>query len=124
MFVLKLVVCAMILAAGLGCAWTYLLPRSALRDSARNLPAGDRPWRRLGAGICLVLSVMFVLGVYLVDVPDHPRTYATYWLVMMVLVLWLCALATKDVFYTRKMIMDRRFGKGRRPGAECKDSSP
>ena len=66
---------------------------------------GFRPWRRLGAAICLVLAVMFVCGVYLMDVRTPPRVFAAYWLVMLVLVLWLCALAVKDVLHTRRMLL-------------------
>lgn len=65
---------------------------------------GNRPWRRVGAAICLVLAIMFVLGVYLVDIPQRPWAYAAFWLVMVVLVIWLCILAAKDILYTRQVI--------------------
>ncbi len=56
---------------------------------------------------------MFVLGVYVVDVPDYPRAYAAYWLVMMILVVWLCVLAIKDMLHTRRMIAEwRRMREG------------
>ncbi len=95
------------------CAWCYLIkPRTgdASHDSAR---VDDRPWRRVGAAICLVVSVMFVLGVYLVDVPAHPRAYAAYWAILMGLTLWLCVLAVKDMLYTRRMIDRWRAGRRR-----------
>jgi len=101
---LKLLLSIFILTTGVACAWFYLR-RPPMPD---NSPWGanwtHRPWRRVGAAICLVVAVMFVLGVYLVDEPQHPRTYAAFWLVMMVLVVWLCGLALKDVLYTRQLI--------------------
>ena len=143
---LKLLVSILILVGGLICSWLYLrrptvtpLPTSLPEDSPLRLIRADRPWRRVGAAICLILSVMFVLGVYLVDIPEHPRTYAAFWLVMMVLVVWLCVLAIKDVLYTRQIItkwqsaqrtlMDpRRAGAGKgpppAPGGAPQDSKP
>lgn len=94
----------MVLLLGLGCGWYYL--RGALaHDGALG---GQRPWRRVGAGICVVVAVMFVLGVYLVDIPDHPRAYALYWTIILGLLMWLCALAFKDVKYTLRLIRVRR----------------
>ena len=49
---------------------------------------------------------MFVLGVYLVDVPDRPRAYAAYWIIMMGLVVWLCGLAVRDMLYTRRLLRE------------------
>jgi hypothetical protein len=94
----------LILAGGLACAWVYLRKPPVPENPALRMLRGDRPWRRVGAAICLLLSVMFVLGVYLVDIPQRPRTYAAFWLVMMLLVVWLCMLAIKDMLYTRKML--------------------
>ena len=143
---LKLLICILILLGGLTCSWLYLrkpvmkpLPESLPEDSPLRMIRADRPWRRVGAAICLILSIMFVLGVYLVDIPEHPRTYAAFWLVMMLLVVWLCVLAIKDVLYTRqiiakwraaqRMLMDPRragVGEGAPPGPEAtpQDSKP
>ena len=71
----------------------------------------DRPWRSLGTGIVVVVSVMFFLGVALVDIPDHPRVYASFWAIILGLVLWLCALAVKDVQHTYDL-----FRRGREAG--------
>lgn len=106
--VLKLVFTAAVLVTGVTLAWWYGRRPTIPRDPRAKVLAGQRPWRRLSGAMCLVLSVMFAFGVYVVDVPDHPRVYLAYWTVMMGLVLWLCALATKDVFYTREVLARRR----------------
>ena len=108
---LKLLFSIAILVAGAALGWFYLRKPSIPTDARAQLLGGRRPWRRLGGAICLLLAVMFVLGVYVVDVPDNPRVYLAYWTVMMGLVLWLCALATKDILYTRRIITRRREGK-------------
>jgi hypothetical protein len=72
-----------------------------------RLPRGDRPWRRVGLVICIVLAVMFLVGDYVFDVAtavQRPIAFTMYWLVMMGLVGWLCFLAVRDVAYTRRMI--------------------
>ena len=51
---------------------------------------------------------MFPLGAYLLDDHPPPKVYAGYWSVMLVLVLWLCALALRDVAYTQKVLRSRR----------------
>ena len=100
----KLLMSAAVLVTGFTCAWFYLR-RPAIRPSRAAHPfAGERPWRRVGAAICLLLSVMFVAGVYAVDIPDRPVPYAVYWIIMLGLVVWLFALAVRDVMYTRKLI--------------------
>ena len=111
--VLKLLFSLGILVAGAALAWFYVRKPSIPHDARARVLGGRRPWRRLGGAICLLLAVMFVLGVYVVDVPDNPRVYLAYWTVMMGLVLWLCVLATKDIFYTRRIIARRRDGKAR-----------
>lgn len=96
-----------ILTFGIGCAVVYFRKPSAQLRSHAPAFVGDRPWRRVGAGICAVLAVMFVIGVYVVDVPQRPAPYALYWLVMLGLVVWLFGLVVKDVAHTRRSL-DRR----------------
>ena len=67
----------------------------------------NRPWRKVGLGICVLLAVMFVVGDAVFDVATavrRPILFTVYWLVVVVLVAWLCTLAAHDVSYTRKMI--------------------
>lgn len=99
----KLTIAAAVLAMGL------FLARYLFR-SARGRPKGgfddllgDRPWRRLGAGIAMVVAVMFVVGIYVVDIPDRPVPYAIFWLTMLGMVVWLCYLAVKDALHTRRI---------------------
>ncbi len=105
---MKLTVCIILLAAGLACGWFYLVRPVQMRRAGLVPPADERPWRRVGAGICILLGVMFPLGAYLLDDHPRPKVYASYWSVMMVLVLWLCALALRDVAHKRKVIRLRR----------------
>jgi hypothetical protein len=67
----------------------------------------DRPWRRVGAGICVVLAVMFVVGVWALEHTErirHPVLFLIYWLIFLGLVAWLCVLALRDCLYTLKMV--------------------
>jgi len=88
-------------------AWHYRRPPPLPADETLDL-RGDRPWRRVGAVLCLVVSLMFVAGLYLVDVYAFAAWYALYWLVLLFLVLWLCVLAVRDVLYTRHLIERQR----------------
>lgn len=97
----------MALAGGALVAWHYRRPPPLPADETFDL-RGDRPWRRVGAVLCLVVSLMFVAGLYLVDVYAFAAWYALYWLVLLFLVLWLCVLAVRDVLYTRHLIERQR----------------
>ncbi len=100
----KLLLCVGIVAISAVVVWRYLR-RPVARTPARSRfeeMLGDRPWRRIGAAISVVLAVMFVAGVYVVDIPDRPTPYAIYWLIMLGLVVWLCVLALKDAIHTRR----------------------
>ena len=102
--VLRFLITACVFVVGVALAWFYLCEPAVAKTEKARMLAGARPWRKLGGAICLVMAVMFVLGVYVVDVPDRPRVYAAYWTVMMGLALWLCALAIKDVRHTRLLV--------------------
>lgn len=56
---------------------------------------------------------MFILGVWLLDASKAPGLYLLYWLVMMVLVAWVCALAVKDVLHTRRLVSQWRMEQER-----------
>ncbi len=100
----KLLMSVSVLLIGFACAWFYLRGPALGPGNAASPFVGYRPWRRVGAAICLLLSVMFVIGVYAVDIPARPAPYAIYWIVMLGLVVWLFALAVRDVMYTRELI--------------------
>jgi hypothetical protein len=107
---LKFLLSAFILLTGCACAWRYW--RMPERCGGSSPLRGHRPWRRVGAGICLVLAIMFVAGANLVDIPDHPRMYGAFWIVMLLLLLWLCGLALKDIHYTRRLLHEWRDRRG------------
>ena len=110
---LKVLFSACLILFGLVYAWLYLRKPKPPADARGGPIRDDRPWRRVGAAICLLVSVMFVLGVYLVDIPDHPRTYAAFWAVLMGLVVWLCFLGLRDLRHTREIIRRRRAERRR-----------
>ena len=127
---MKVLFSACLILFGLVYAWLYLRRPKPPSDAGEPAIPDDRPWRRVGAAICLLVSVMFVLGVYLVDIPDHPRTYAAFWAVLMGLVVWLCLLGLRDVRHTRKILRRRRAERRRAmstssriSAASAKDSS-
>lgn len=101
---MKLLMSILVLAAGLAVGWFYLRRPPVDLASRRSPAADERPWRRVGAGICVVLAIMFVAGLYLLDEDRKPGAYVAYWLIMMLLVLWLCLLVLRDLLYTRQMI--------------------
>lgn len=98
--------CLLILVGGATFAALYLRGLPIRGESAGSLD--DRPWRKLGAVIAVLLSIMFVVGVQFLGTGGGPGTYLAYWLVMLVLVIWLCVLAIRDVMFTRRWIEERR----------------
>jgi hypothetical protein len=68
---------------------------------------GDRPWRRVGAVLCLVVGVMFLAGVWWLDdrvAREQPLLFTVYWSLILLLLVWLCVLAFRDVMYTRRAL--------------------
>jgi len=100
---LKILFSFVVLFSGIGMAWVYSRRTPATGHPRFDGLLGDRPWRRLGAGICLLLAVMFVIGVWVVDKPQKPVPYAVFWIIIMALTVWLCVLAVKDVIHTRRV---------------------
>lgn len=103
---MKELFCVLILAGGATFAVFYLRGLPVTGDVAGLLE--DRPWRKVGAVIAVLLSIMFVVGVEFLGTGGGPGTYLAYWLVMLVLVIWLCVLAIRDVMYTRRWIEERQ----------------
>ena len=123
--ILQIVFSVLVIGFGLTCALIYLRkPRARGGSAAGEKDRDERPWRRIGAAICLLVSVMFVVGVYTEDTPDRPRAYAAFWVVIMALVLWLCGLALKDLRYTQKKIAQWRARKPSFKGASARGRVP
>ncbi len=119
----KLLFSVFTLGLGVGVAIIYMR-RPATDQMAEGASfGGKRPWRRLGAAICLLLSVVFVLGVYLLDEDTRPGVYMVYWLVIMVLVVWLCWLAFADIMYTRRALLTLKKKADETPGLSSTISS-
>ena len=60
----------------------------------------------------MVVAVMFVLGICLLDGKPPPRVFLAYWLLVMVLVFWLCGLALKDILHTRRLFTSKLGARG------------
>ncbi len=119
----KLLISILLLATAATLAWVYL--RKGYDAAPARYPfSGHRPWRKLGAAICLLISVMFVLGIYVVDIPDRPIPYAVYWLIMLGLVVWLFVLAVRDIMYTRQLVRRWRADAQNRTAAESPERLP
>jgi len=112
----------LILTVGIVVALFYLRKPPLPENPRLRELMGDRPWRRIGAAICLLLAVMFVLGIHLLDQKAGPRVFVFFWLIIMALLVWLCVLAIKDVLYTRNVIAGWKtdptspLDGGRQPG--------
>ncbi len=63
----------------------------------------DRPWRRLGAAICGLVSVMFFVGFNFLDSKREPVTYLVFWIVVFLLIVWLCLLVGIDILRTQRL---------------------
>ena len=51
----------------------------------------------------LTFSVLFYLGMHHVNPSRWPRVYIILWIVVLLLVLWLCIIAAADMLYTRRI---------------------
>lgn len=105
---MELAISLIVVAFAVLIAFLYLR-RRPLKHVA-NRVGGDRPWRRLGAGICLLVGVMFAIGLAGLNPRTSPRSFTWYWIVVLLLILWLCGLAIKDLLYTRSVLSRWRAG--------------
>lgn len=116
----KVVVTALVVIIG-GCGailyWKMPPPKRNASAGPVTQPDDERPWRRVASGIFAVVSIMFLLGVVLVDVPDHPRIYATFWAILLCMVVWLLRLAAKDLRYTSSLAIRARQARTRAESA-------
>ena len=96
-------------ALGLFCAAGYWAGerRRLQQGGVRRNPllADPRPWRGVGAAIVALLAVMFFLGINFATPRASPRAYALFWLMMLLLLLWLCSLAWVDIRHTRRLAL-------------------
>lgn len=113
-FLTSLLLCGI----GLGAAGLYFL---FSRDMSSAVPrwfedseagtARRRRRRNLGMAIVAMLSVGTFLGVNLMRPIEHPIAFVLYWLVIMLLVCWLCVLAVVDMLHT--LTLHRRWSEKR-----------
>ena len=103
---------ALLSGSGLLVSIGYLLRGRGSRQGSRpNHDAADwnpfliqdRPWRRLGAAICGLVSVMFFVGVNFLDSKREPVTYLVFWGVVFLLIFWLCLLVGIDILRTQRL---------------------
>jgi hypothetical protein len=92
--------CAIGFAVSVCYIWASYRRSSGENPSATSV---TRPWRRRGAIICAVVSVLFYLGMHHVSPYRWPRVYIVLWIVVLLLVLWLCIIAAADMLYTRRI---------------------
>jgi len=65
----------------------------------------DRRRRRrtLGMAIMALISVVFFLGANYIDPRPHPNLSLLFWIVLLVMLVWLCVLALVDLAEVRRL---------------------
>ncbi len=113
---IEFVVSAGILGLGLSIAGVYLLLR---RSSAATEPGWwerlDTPQglrirahrRSFGMVIVVVVSTATFVGINALDPLSGPRQFGYYWLIVLLMVMWLCGLALADIRQT--LCLHRRW---------------
>ena len=89
---------------GLGTSLWYLWASRPGQVQRSSPLAGKRPWRRWGAAVCGLVSVLFYVGLHHLDPARRPRTFLAVWIVILLLVICLCVLALVDILYTRRLL--------------------
>lgn len=109
---IEFVVSAAILGLGLSVAAAYVLVR---RSSAATEPSWwdrlDTPEgvrirahrRRFGMVMVVVVSTATFVGINALDPLSGPRQFGYYWLIVLFMVMWLCALALADIRQTLRV---------------------
>jgi hypothetical protein len=59
--------------------------------------------RRLGLAVMGLVAAMFCLGLAFLDPQAAPRSFLLFWLVVSILLVWLCWLAVSDVLMTWRL---------------------
>lgn len=120
-----------VVVLGIACVVSIVYLGRSMPESGTSVHSigGYRPWRRVGAGLCLLIAVMYVVCVNRLDADASPKTFALYWITILILLVWLCVLAFKDIRHTRKTLAQWRSGsagldgKPFRPEQESDDRS-
>ena len=109
---IEFVVSAAILGLGLSVAAAYVLVR---RSSAATEPSWwdrlDTPKgvrirahrRSFGMVMVVVVSTATFVGINALDPLSGPRQFGYYWLIVLFMVMWLCALALADIRQTLRV---------------------
>lgn len=123
---IEFVFSALILGLGLSIAVAYVLVR---RSSAATEPGW---WERLdtpegvrirarrrsfGMVIVVVVSTATFVGINALDPLSGPRQFGYYWLIVLLMVMWLCGLALADI---RQTLRVHRQWRVRHSGASLK----
>lgn len=110
----QLFMTAAISGSGLLCSGSYLLREVAGEgdlaswwfrlDSTEGALRRKRR-RHLGMAVVALLSIFFFIGINFVDPRvATPVAYLTYWIVILLLLVWLCLLAFNDLRHTRALL--------------------
>ena len=106
---IEFVVSALILGLGLSIAGVYLLLRRSLAATEPgwwdrlDTPEGVRiraHRRSFGMVIVAVVSTATFVGINFLDPLSGPRQFGYYWLIVLLMVMWLCGLALADIRQT------------------------
>lgn len=108
----ELIISALIGVAGLSVAVVYLLLRccaarlrmSPIYDLETPGGARRRDHRRLlGMAILAIVSVGLFMGINFIDPLQFPVEFSLFWMIILLMVLWLLALAFADIRHTLKL---------------------
>ncbi len=109
---IEFVVSALILGLGLSIAGVYLLLRRSLAATEPgwwdrlDTPEGVRiraHRRSFGMVIVTVVSTATFAGINFLDPLSGPRQFGCYWLIVLLMVMWLCGLALADIRQTLRV---------------------
>ena len=100
--------------SGLLCSGSYLLREVAGESDLASwwfrLDSTEGALRRklrrhLGMAVVALLSIFFFIGINFVDPRvATPVAYLAYWIVILLLLVWLCLLAFNDLRHTRALV--------------------
>ena len=109
---IEFVVSAAILGLGLSVAAAYVLVRRSSAATEPNwwdrldTPEGVRiraHRRSFGMVMVVVVSTATFVGINALDPLSGPRQFGYYWLIVLFMVMWLCALALADIRQTLRV---------------------